>query len=183
MTDKPELTKLKPIVDDKEAKGVIRKPMREEDPRERARKRTEQVRQHRDGVDLDTVDRFHIDPRIIPDGWTYEWKRKTIYNQEDPAYQVRLASAGWEPVPASRHPELMPIGNFSTIERDGMILMEAPKELTDEARDVELRRARNQVRAKESQLGSTPEGTMTRDDPRVKPSIKKGYEPMPVPKD
>ena len=62
-----------------------------------------------------------------------------------------------------------------------MILMERPKELTDEARDIELRRARNQVRSKEAQLSSTPDGTMTRDDSRVRPTVKKSYEAMPIP--
>lgn len=170
----------------KEPRGAARAAMREESPQERAKKRAEQIRQHRAGVDLDEVNRFYFDPSIIPDGWTYEWKRKTLMGQEDPAYQVRLAEAGWEAVPTNRcprHAALMPQGNYPTIERDGMILMERPKELTDEARDVEYRRARNQVRAKEAQLSSTPEGTMTREHDRVRPSIKKGYEPMAVPKD
>ena len=45
---------------------------------------------------------------------------------------------------------------------------------------LQQRRARDQVRAKEAQLAGTPEGTLTRDDPRVAPKIKKGYEPIPV---
>ena len=64
-----------------------------------------------------------------------------------------------------------------------MILMERPMSLTIEARDVELRRARMQVRAKEQQLSSTPDGTMTRDHARVKPNVKKSFEPMPIPED
>lgn len=166
-------------------KPAMRPAMRDEgDSQERARKKAAQIREHRGGNDLDAVDRFAVDQNIIPDGWSYEWKRKTLLGKEDPAYQVELARAGWEPVPADRHPETMPMGgNFNTIERDGMILMERPKELTDEARQVEYRRARNQVRAKEQQLTSAPDGTMTRDHARVRPQISKGYEPMPVPKD
>jgi hypothetical protein len=38
-----------------------------------------------------------------------------------------------------------------------------------------------QVRAKEQQIAGTPDGTMTRDDARVKPQIKKSYEAMPIP--
>ena len=79
---------------------------------------------------------------------------------------------------------MMPVNSkMSLIERKGMILMERPMSLTNEARDVELRRARMQVRAKEQQLGSTPDGTMTRDHARVKPNVKKSYEPMPIPED
>lgn len=165
-------------------KPALRPEMRDEDPRARAKARAAEIREHRGGNDLDEMDRFTIDQSVVPEGWSYEWKRKTLLGKEDPAYQVELARGGWEPVPANRHPETMPTGgSFNTIERDGMILMERPKELTDEARDVELRRARNQVRAKEQQLNSTPEGTMTRDHAKVRPNISKGYEPMPVPKD
>jgi hypothetical protein len=78
----------------------------------------------------------------------------------------------------------MPIGgDHPYIQRDGMILMERPTEIVEEARAIELRRARNQVRAKEEQLSGTPDGTMTRDHARVKPKISKGYEPIPIPND
>jgi hypothetical protein len=164
-------------------KTEMRPAMRADDSRARAAARTAEIRGHRGGNDLDEMDRFHIDSRDVPDGWSYEWKRKTLLGKEDPAYQVELARGGWEPVPADRHPETMPTGKYATIERDGMILMERPKELTDEARQVELRRARNQVRAKEQQLSNAPDGTMTRDHAKVRPNISKGYEPMPVPKD
>jgi hypothetical protein len=180
-----EFTKLTPKASAKApVRPEVRGDIREESPAERAKKRAAEIRAHRSGLDLDSTDRFAIDTSIVPEGWTYEWKRKTIYNQEDPAYQIRLADGGWTPVPANRnarHAALMPTGNYATIERDGMILMERPKELTDEARDIELRRARNQVRSKEAQLSSTPDGTMTRDDSRVRPTVKKSYEAMPIP--
>jgi len=164
----------------------VRAEIRGESSAERAAKRVAEIRAHRQGLDLDNTDQYFIDPSIVPEGWSYEWKRKTIYNQEDPSYQIRLADAGWTPVPATRdarHKAMMPTGNYATIERDGMILMERPKELTDEAKAIELRRARNQVRAKEAQLSATPEGTMTREDSRVRPTVKKSYEAMPIPQE
>jgi len=158
------------------------RPEKIDDPLERARVRAEQVRQNLgDNGMEDGTDRFRIDPNTIPEGWSYEWKRKTVYGQTDPAYEVELSRKGWEAVPATRHPEMMPIGKYETIERDGLILMERPRELTDEARGVELRKARAQVRSKEQQLASAPEGTMTRDHPNARPTIKKGYEPMAIP--
>jgi len=149
---------------------------------ERARLRAEQIRNNlgENGLE-DGTDRFYIDPDTIPEGWSYEWKRKLVYGQADPAYEVELSRKGWEAVPASRHPEMMPAGKYETIERDGLILMERPKELTDEAKNVELRKARAQVRSKEQQLEHAPEGTMTRDHPNARPSIKKGYAPMQIP--
>lgn len=165
---------------------VGRKPMREnmrpEDARARAEQRAAEIRSNRGNMD-DGIDDFYVDPSIVPDGWSYEWKRHTLLGKEDPAYQVQLARGGWETVPANRHPEMMPIGNYAAIERKGMILMERPLTLTKEAKDIELRRARNQVRAKEQQLSQTPDGTMTRQHDSIRPSVKKSFEPVPIPED
>lgn len=149
-----------------------------------AKKRAEEIRQH--GGDLeDGTDDFWVDPQMIPDGWTYEWKRFTVYGQEDPSYQVALRRAGWDPVPASRHPEMMPIGHADDIIlRKGMILMERPAEITDEIRLKEKKAARDQVRMKEQQLNEAPAGQFERsnkDAPLAK--VKKGFEPIPIPED
>lgn len=163
-----------------EAREEMRATQREEDPRARAERRAAEIRQHLKGDVSDGADRFYVDPHIIPDGWSYEWKRKTIWGKEDPAHEVELSRQGWEPVPATRHPQMMPRGNWQTIERDGMILMERPKVLTDDAHKSNLRNARLQVKAKEAQLNQAPEGTFDRDDPRVKANIKKSFEAMPI---
>ena len=159
--------------------------IREEDPRTRAARRAAELRDHLGTLD-EGVDEFFIDKRAIPDGWDYEWKRKEVLGKADPAYEVSLRLKGWEPVPASRHPEMMPDSNRGeTIERKGMILMERPKEITDEVRNLELRKARAQVRQKEQQLNGAPAGQNSAFDvdnkgtPMVK--IRKSYEPMPVP--
>ena len=166
--------------------GVEREPLRpplREDSLERARKRAAELRGHLGEVE-DGVDKFYIPKDMVPDGWVYEWKRRSIAGLEDPAYQVQLARAGWEPVPVDRdaqHRAQMPMNwTGATIERDGMVLMERPSEIVMEARRIEQSRARNQVRAKEAQIAGTPDGTLTRDDPRVAPRIKKGYEPIPI---
>jgi len=119
-----------------------------------------------------------------PDGWEYEWKRKTVLGQEDPAYQVQLARMGWEPVPTSYHPEMMPgMGNFPNIERKGQSLMMRPAVISDEARAIERRRAKDQIRAKEAQLNVAPDGHFERNEKSVRPNIKKGYSPIEVPND
>jgi hypothetical protein len=154
---------------------------KEEDPRDRAARRAAEIRGHLGSMD-DGVDEFAAPEP--PPGWSYEWKRKLTLGAEEPSHMVALTRMGWEPVPASRHPEMMPSGgNYVHIERKGMILMERPRELVDEAREIERRRAIGQVRAKEAQIAGTPDGTMTRDDPRVAPKIKKAYEAMPIPKE
>ena len=161
-----------------------RAPIRQEDPRVRAARRAAELREHRDGMD-DGTDDFYIPLNDIPPGWSYEWKRKTVAGAEDPAYQVALARAGWEPVPTSRHPSYMPDrGDYPVIERKGMILMERPLEITEEAKNIELRKARQQVRHKEAQLNSAGDGHFERinkDQSLVK--IGRSYEAIPVPKE
>ena len=171
--------------DSKELSAAIPRPslrgaMREDDSRAAASKRAAEILGHIDAYSNDGVDTFRAP--TPPSGWTYEWKRHTIYNQEDPSYQVQLAQTGWEPVPLSRHPEEMPSNSKSSvIERKGQVLMMRPKEITDHFRALDERRATNQVKAKEAQLAGTPEGTMTRNDPRVQPKISKGYSPIAIP--
>lgn len=155
----------------------------EEDPRTRAARRAAELMDH--GIaDADGAeDKFRIDPKLIPEGWSYEYRRHTVLGKEDPSYQVMLAQKGWEPVPADRHPELMPMGfRGNTIEREGMILMERPKQITDMANDREYRRAREQMGAKEAQLHSAPAGTAPRDNKgNSLVKLGKSYEPLAIP--
>jgi len=149
-------------------RAEMRSEVREEDPRARAARRAAEIRGHLGDMDQGT-DEFYIDPTLIPEGWTYEWKRFQVLGQEDATHQVHLARMGWEVVPARRHPGMMPSSwTKGTIERKGMVLMERP---TD------------QVRAKEAQIAGTPDGTMTRDHAQTRPKINKSYEPIPIPKE
>lgn len=161
----------------------IRAPMREEDPRTRAARRAAELRDHLGDMDEGTDD-FYINQADVPPGWEYEWKRKLLLGAEDPAYQVALARAGWEPVPTSRHPSYMPNqGSHPVIERKGMILMERPSEISDEARAIELRKARNQVRQKEAQLNSAEGGQFERSNKdQSLVNIRKSYDSIPIPK-
>lgn len=165
------------------AEGAPEAEVDSEDPRARAAARAAELREHL-GTNLgEGVDEFYIDPAIIPDGWSYEWKRETVLGQPDPSYQVSLAHRGWEPVPASRHPELVPPGwTGAHIPRKGCLLMERPLEITNDVRAQEQRRARDQVRQKEAQLNSAPPGTFERDNKgNSMASIKKSYEAGSIP--
>ena len=164
------------------ASDAMRPAMREDDSRTAAAKRAAQLREHLGDV-VEGQDDFYMPLDEIPDGWTYEWKRKSVLGQEDPSYQVSLERMGWEPVPADRHPSYMPTGGkYATIERDGMILMERPMELTEEARRIELKKARQQVRTKEEQLNSAPQGQFGRDNKgNSMAKVSKSYEAMAIP--
>jgi hypothetical protein len=125
-------------------------------------------------------DKFYVHPSKVPDGWSYEWKREEVYGMRDVTHQVNLRENHWTPVPAARHPEMMPIGDEGPIRKDGMVLMERPLYVTQDAREEDYKWAIEQVRGKESQIRNTPGGTFTRDHPSVDKiaRIKRSYGPV-----
>lgn len=156
-----------------------------EDPRARAAKRAAELNEHMGDSIEQGEDIFYIPPHIIPDGWCYEWKRYTLLGKQDPSYEVKLAGKGWEAVPRSRHPEMMPdTYEGDTILREGQILMERPQEITDRVRAHDQRTAREQVRGKEQQLGGAPPGTFDRaNKSQPMASIVKTFEHIPIPRE
>lgn len=133
-----------------------------------------------------------IDPFEIPEqikgkyeaaGWSLEWKRHTVFGQDDYSYASALAENAWEAVTADEIPGFMPNGYAGAIIRDGLMLMKRPAYLTEEARIEDMEAARGLIRAKEAQLGETPPGTLTRDHPTARPKVGRTIEPMTVPID
>jgi hypothetical protein len=157
-----------------------------EDPRTRAARRAFELREHLGTMDQGT-DEYAIDPRIIPDGWSYEWKAREVLGKEQVSYMVGIQQRGWEAVPTSRHPEMMPRGHdlSAAIERKGQVLMERPLEITQEAQQIERNKARAQMNQKEQQLNVAPPGQFERNNKGERlNSIKReyGYEPIAIPK-
>ena len=78
----------------------------------------------------------------IPGGMTYAWVRESTLNEPDPDNMTDRMIRGWQPVPANRHPEMVPPPlpgyegmEVTVIRRGGLILCECP------TRDVEERNA------------------------------------------
>ena len=78
----------------------------------------------------------------IPTGMTYAWVRESTLNEPDPDNMTDRMIRGWQPVPANRHPEMVPPPlpgyegmEVTVIRRGGLILCECP------TRDVEERNA------------------------------------------
>lgn len=143
----------------------------------RAEELRARMRDSDDGIDFH--DDFYIDPRVIPDGWVYNWKRHSTGGMEDEAYAVELRQVGWEAVPAERHPNLVPPNSKGAIIRKGMILMEIPAEIADILRQREFITAREAVEAKERAFKATSVGSFERD--HRKTGINKSYGPMAIP--
>ena len=137
-----------------------------------ARKRTRQKLTRDNPAD----DMFYIPVDEIPTDSSYEWKRFSVNGQEDPFYLAQMRRQGWEPVDPKRHPDWVPPGySHPSIIRGGMILMERPIELTQEAYAEQKMLARNQIVEAEQRLGKTPRDTLTRDHPEIKPRVTKEY--------
>jgi hypothetical protein len=117
--------------------------------------RSQQRVQQRPLVIRTGSNRFEFDRDMIPGGMCYEWKRKTMFGAEDVENLINLDQNGWVPVPADRHPELM--GRRATvggeIVRGGLILMERPEEISEEARELDTFAARSQVAQQIQRLG------------------------------
>jgi hypothetical protein len=113
-------------------------------------------------------DIYYIPVEEIPEGSSYEWKRWSVVGAEDPFYIAQMREQGWEPVDPKRHPNWLPPGyNQPFIIKGGMILMERPIELTEEARAEQKVLARRQVREAEARLGRTPGNTHQRLAPKI----------------
>jgi hypothetical protein len=119
-------------------------------------------------------DEFYIPIEEIPEGLSYEWKRFSVYGQQDPFYLAQMREQGWDPVPPSRHPNWLPPGyNEPHIIKGGQILMDRPIELTEQARAEAFFEANKQIREAEQRLGKSAPGEGPRDDPRVAPNVVK----------
>ena len=163
------------------SRPAMRGAVREKTSRELAELRAAEIMGHIGDLD-EGHDKFFVPLEEIPDGWTYEWKTRTVYNQENPAYQVSLARTGWEPVPASRHPSMMPKGDATaTIERDGQVLMMRPEVITDQVRGIEDKKAKDRVRINEKKLSGERVDKFGDAGKASPASIRKSYEPMQIP--
>lgn len=95
----------------------------------------------------DAGDQFYIDPNIVPDGWSYNFKRISVAGLEDVQHKARMRRMGWTPVPAVRHPELF--GDIRDQDAPGIkgdqMLMERPVEFTRDAHMHDYKKARKHV--------------------------------------
>lgn len=128
---------------------------------------------------------FDLPKDEIPEGSSYEWKRFSVSGQSadhDPFYLASMRRQGWEPVDPRRHPNWVPPGyDKPHIIRDGLILMERPIELTNEARLEQKNLARQQMREAQERLGMAPKDTMTRDFEGIRPRVEQQVmRPVPI---
>jgi hypothetical protein len=85
--------------------------------------------------------KLYVPGNKIPEGMTYAWVRESTLNEPDPDNMTDRMIRGWQPVPSSRHPEMVPPplpgyegAEVSVIRRGGLILCEKLEEEVLQAR-------------------------------------------------
>jgi hypothetical protein len=124
----------------------------------------------------DPNDEFYVNLAAVGPDTDVNWKRFSNVGEEYPYYIARMREQGWEPVNPQDHPDWVPVPpgyDKANIIKGGLILMERPMALTNEARAEDKQRAKQQVIEAEQRLGMTPNATLTRDHEGVKPRIQK----------
>lgn len=86
--------------------------------------------------------KLYVPKHKIPEGMTYSWVRESTLNEPDPDNMTDRMVRGWQPVPASRHPEMVPPPlpgyegmEVSVIRRGGLILCEKFTEEVQQSRE------------------------------------------------
>ena len=90
--------------------------------------------------------KLYIPKDKIPADMTYAWVRESTLNEPDPDNMTDRMIKGWSPVPASRHPEMVPPPlpgyegmEAQVIRRGGLMLCECPtRDVNDRIEDRDL---------------------------------------------
>lgn len=121
-------------------------------------------------------DQYWIDPAKIPDGMSYNWKRYSYGGKVDATHQRNMMVQHWKPVPRERHPEMAWVESTSNyIEKDGLILMERPAYLTEDAHRERVNDALANDKANRQRLELEGRGSHALGH-GVAPKINTGYD-------
>ena len=101
-------------------------------------------------------DPFAIPGDLQEPGWDRQWVRVSVHGWEDVDNQVGMQENGWRPISANRpgwEGRFMPAGYKGAIQKSGLMLMERPMSLTEEARAEEKRVVHGQTQVQRQQFG------------------------------
>ncbi len=127
-------------------------------------------------------DKFHIPANLIPPDVSLNWKRYGTINQPDDQYLASQRMNGWEPAQAEEFPVIAARYGITkgAILVEGMLLMERPMQLTEDAIRDDKEAAGARVAGVRESLVSGP--TATGMFERGKGDVTRTYEaPMPIP--
>lgn len=111
------------------------------------------------------ADKFDVPARVKADGiargLSYEWKRIAVRGMPDTDHMLDLQSNHWSPVPKDRY------SNYA-VEKQGMIMMERPLYLTQEAQREDYDLAMADVYNVTKGAAETPQGHFPRNHPNAR---------------
>jgi hypothetical protein len=123
-------------------------------------------------------DPFAIPSDLKEPGWDHQWVRVSVHGWEDVDNQVGMQENGWRPISANRpgwEGRFMPPGYTGAIQKSGLMLMERPMSLTEEARSEEKRIVRDQTEVQRKQFGmALPRGFEANAPARAATGIRVG---------
>jgi len=127
---------------------------------------------------------FHVPDNLKDKDWDYQWVRSSCYGKEDPANLFTHQENGWRPVPADREGFAGRFGestNTNAIEREGLILMERPMELSNQARHEDYAAAVTQRKQQvdDFAMNDLPSG-FDKGYAQAEKRVKRTIEPGPV---
>jgi hypothetical protein len=133
------------------------------------------IYRRRDGVS----DPFAIPPDLREEDWDRQWVRVSVHGWEDVDNQVSMQENAWRPISANRpgwEGRFMPPGYVGAIQKGGLMLMERPMSLSQEARAEQARLVRNQTEVQRQQFGMALPSGFVADTPaaRAASGIKVG---------
>lgn len=167
-------------------KGKPRGP-RIAQPEQRAPQRTPQFggQRTKTGRIKMNDDPYYIDPNTeVPDGMSWQWIAKAVIGKDDGMFRKHfndMQRQGWRPVDGASIPRFGVTSG--EVELGGLVLMERPIEMTQEAVEEDYDKARSQLVGQLSKLDDVPAGTLPRDNRGHRMSSVKRDEAIPVPAD
>ena len=127
--------------------------------------------------DAEEKDSLYVPKGIIPDGMDVNWKRFSVYGKEDKQHSAELKRKGWRPVPADmdgfkEYFQAFVDEAHGIIENAGCVLMIRPKKYSDQAKNEQVKRAKDSVNQKMEEMGMTTNKAM----PRNVHAMERSYE-------
>lgn len=85
-------------------------------------------------IDGSFVNEFEIPEHMRDPNWDLQWVRTSTIGKGDPSNVNMMMEQGWRPVTHKHYPNIFPdLKGQTHIERDGLMLMERPMSLTQQA--------------------------------------------------
>jgi len=103
-------------------------------------------------------DVYAIDRSILPEHMDYQWVTKSVMGDEGGRVRsdyVKMTMNGWEPIDASRVPQYGIASGEVNI--GGLVLMQRPVEMSEEARQEDIAKATGQVSTQINRLNDIPD--------------------------